>query len=81
MPLGKVRTAFNFSLEDKRVLNLEVEVSDADNVKQDISIDVYGRKEKVEKEKAAAEAAAAAKAAKAEAEAAAEDELDALLAG
>ena len=45
LPLGSVRKDWNFSLQDKRVLNFENEVSDSDNIKQDISIDVYGRKE------------------------------------
>jgi hypothetical protein len=49
---AKARGGFNFSLDDKRVLNSVNVVTDADNVKQDISIDVYGRAE-------AAEAAAA----------------------
>lgn len=41
----KARGGFNFSLDDKRVLNSVNVVTDADNVKQDISIDVYGRAE------------------------------------
>ena len=41
----KARGGFNFSLDDKRVLNAVSVVTDADNVKQDISIDVYGRAE------------------------------------
>ncbi len=45
LPFGAVRKDWNFSLQDKRVLNFENEVSDSDNIKQDISIDVYGRKE------------------------------------
>lgn len=44
VPLGKVKSNFNFNLDDKRVLNFDNVVSDDDNVKQDISIDVYGRK-------------------------------------
>jgi hypothetical protein len=85
VPLGKIRTNFNFSLEDKRILvrqharvqaccsssiargappsahragqtaaravaaalppqNMENLVNDNDNIKQDMSIDVYGRK-------------------------------------
>ncbi|KAG2444360.1 hypothetical protein HXX76_001116 [Chlamydomonas incerta] len=44
VPLGKSRGNFNFSLEDKRVLNMENVVNDNDNIKQDMSIDVYGRK-------------------------------------
>ncbi|KAJ7548073.1 hypothetical protein O6H91_08G116100 [Diphasiastrum complanatum] len=43
VPREGVRSDFNFSLEDKRILNLKVVVTDADNIKQDLSIDVYGR--------------------------------------
>jgi hypothetical protein len=76
-----VRSNFNFTLEDKRVLNFENVVDDSDNIKQDISIDVYGRKEKAEQEAAAAKAAAEAAASAAEEEPEEEvDELDALLA-
>ena len=141
MPLGAVRSNWHFSLEDKRVLNGEVAVSDDDNIKQaraplfwwgerrpggekrggggqsarrrararfsrprlaapstdpaqrhpppnhtmairfvqDLSIDVYGRKDKADAAAAAAEATKA-KAVAAEEEARAkEDELDALL--
>lgn len=54
MPLGKLRSDFHLDLTYKRVLNMEHVVSDADNIKQDISIDVYGRKTaKDAKEKAA----------------------------
>ena len=42
---GSVRTDFNFSLVDKRIVNKVYEVTDADNIKQDLSIDVYGRKQ------------------------------------
>ena len=45
VPLGKVRSDFNYDLSDKRVLNFENEVKDEDNIKQDMSIDVYGRKQ------------------------------------
>ncbi|KAJ9505058.1 hypothetical protein QJQ45_021403, partial [Haematococcus lacustris] len=76
VPLGRVRGSFNFSLEDKRVLNLTVEIKDEDNVKQDMSIDVYGRKEKSE----AAEAKVAAALSKQEAKEQEQDELDQLLA-
>lgn len=48
VPLGKARSQWNFCLEDKRVLNMVNVVSDEDNVKQDISIDVYGRQKKEE---------------------------------
>ncbi len=76
-----MRSNFNFTLEDKRVLNFENVVDDSDNIKQDISIDVYGRKEKAEQEAAAAKAAAEAAASAAEEEPEEEvDELDALLA-
>ncbi|GFR48050.1 hypothetical protein Agub_g9884 [Astrephomene gubernaculifera] len=81
VPLGKVRSNFNFSLEDKRVLNMENVVNDADNVKQDMSIDVYGRKKA--SDAAAKQAAVTAAKAAEEAEAAKkqqeEDDLDALL--
>jgi hypothetical protein len=44
VPLGSPpRGNWNFNLDDKRVLGAAVEVSDEDNIKQDISIDVYGR--------------------------------------
>jgi len=45
VPVGVMRSDFNFSTEDKRVLNMENVVNDDDNIKQDISIDVYGRAE------------------------------------
>lgn len=60
MPLGQTRSKFNFSLDDKRVLNFENVVSDEDNIKQDMSIDVYGRKSKEDAAEAAPEPAAAA---------------------
>lgn len=44
-PLGEVRTDFNTSTEHKRILNFVHEVKDSDNIKQDMSIDVYGRDE------------------------------------
>lgn len=34
MPLGKVRSNFNFSLDDKRVINQDNVVTDDDNIKQ-----------------------------------------------
>eukprot|EP00884_Botryococcus_braunii_P001811 jgi/Botrbrau1/11630/Bobra.0209s0021.1 len=46
VPLGQVKAKWNHSLDDKRVLNFDNEVSDSDNIKQDMSIDVYGRAEK-----------------------------------
>ncbi|GLI64740.1 hypothetical protein VaNZ11_008107 [Volvox africanus] len=82
VPLGKVRSNFNFSLEDKRILNLDNIVNDSDNIKQDMSIDVYGRKKaddlkaKQATEVAAAKAAEEARAIKKQKE---EDDLDALL--
>ncbi|BBN14500.1 hypothetical protein MPTK1_6g12270 [Marchantia polymorpha subsp. ruderalis] len=48
VPRDGVRSDWNFSLEDKRVLNMENIVNDDDNIKQDISIDVYGRTAKEE---------------------------------
>lgn len=44
-PDGVVRTDFNTSTADKRILNFVNEVKDSDNIKQDMSIDVYGRDE------------------------------------
>eukprot|EP00983_Pelagomonas_calceolata_P075404 1152999-Pelagomonas_calceolata.AAC.2 len=49
VPLGGQRGGFNFNLDDKRVMNMTNEVKDEDNIKQDMSIDVYGRKEADEK--------------------------------
>ncbi|KAH7278650.1 hypothetical protein KP509_38G050800 [Ceratopteris richardii] len=43
LPVGSVRSEYNFSLSDKRIINKERVVTDADNIKQDMSIDVYGR--------------------------------------
>ncbi|CAM6098552.1 unnamed protein product [Calypogeia fissa] len=45
---GSVRSDWNFSMKDKRILNEEHIVKDSDNIKQDMSIDVYGRTEKEE---------------------------------
>lgn len=45
-PIGVVKKDFNFSLEEKRILGVVFEVKDEDNIKQDLSIDVYGRKKK-----------------------------------
>ena len=45
-----MRSDFNFSVEDKRVLNMENVVSDSDNIKQDLSIDVYGREKEEDTE-------------------------------
>ena len=54
VPLGHTKSSFNYSMDDKRVLNFENVVNDDDNIKQDISIDVYGRAEKEEEAEAAA---------------------------
>lgn len=43
VPLGQNKSNFNYNLDEKRVLNFENVVDDSDNVKQDMSIDVYGR--------------------------------------
>ncbi|CAE8709070.1 unnamed protein product [Polarella glacialis] len=45
VPIGEVKTGFNCCVEHKRILNFVHEVKDSDNVKQDMSIDVYGRGE------------------------------------
>lgn len=45
MPLGMIKSSFNYDTSDMRVLNTENIVSDTDNIKQDMSIDVYGRKQ------------------------------------
>jgi len=42
---GELADDFNFNTDKKRILNYKYEPSFEDNVKQDISIDVYGRKE------------------------------------
>ena len=76
--MGQVKSSFNYDVSDKRVLNMENVVNDDDNIKQDISIDVYGRKEK---EALQSSAATAVEGEGASAEAAEEDELDSLLAG
>jgi len=58
VPVGEVRTGFNTSTKNKRILNFVNEVKDSDNVKQDMSIDVYGRdeeKEETDEEKAIAD--------------------------
>merc|ERR1712039_307692 len=43
VPAGQVCSGFNTSTEHKRILNFVNEVKDSDNIKQDMSIDVYGR--------------------------------------
>ncbi len=48
VPLNRTKSNFNYNLDEKRVLNFENIVNDDDNIKQDISIDVYGRAEKEE---------------------------------
>jgi hypothetical protein len=49
VPVGIVKTGFNTSTEHKRILNFVHEVKDSDNVKQDMSIDVYGRSDEESK--------------------------------
>jgi len=77
VPLGSSRSKFNYNLDEKRVLNMENVVKDEDNIKQDLSIDVYGRKQDEEDEDENGGGAGSEKA-PAEEE---EDDLDALLAG
>jgi hypothetical protein len=48
VPLGMVKSSFNYDTSDMRVLNMENVVRDDDNIKQDMSIDVYGRKQEEE---------------------------------
>lgn len=48
LDIGEVADDFNFSTDKKRVLNEIFEPSFDDNVKQDASIDVYGRTEEEE---------------------------------
>mmetsp|Transcript_62141 Transcript_62141/g.115296 ORF Transcript_62141/g.115296 Transcript_62141/m.115296 type:complete len:248 (-) Transcript_62141:153-896(-) len=43
VPAGEVQSEFNKSTRNKRILNFVNEVKDSDNIKQDMSIDVYGR--------------------------------------
>ncbi|KAK9823775.1 hypothetical protein WJX72_005415 [[Myrmecia] bisecta] len=76
VPLGQVKSNWNFNLDEKRVLNMENIVNDADNVKQDMSIDVYGRKSEEDDVKPPSNGAQEEQ--KVEEEA---DELDALLLG
>ena len=57
MPLGQAKGKWNYNLDEKRVLNFENVVNDDDNIKQDLSIDVYGRAKEEEDEAAAAAAA------------------------
>ena len=72
VPLGQLKSGFNYDTTEKRVLNFDNVVDDSDNVKQDMSIDVYGRKDKSE------DAPAPAAGEEEEEEA---DELDSLLSG
>jgi hypothetical protein len=67
VPLGQSRGGWNTSTEDKRVLNFVLEVSDDDNIKQDISIDVYGRAAPDAEKVLGSDSPAAARAAKAKA--------------
>lgn len=48
VPPGEVKSGFNSSTENKRILNFVNEVKDSDNIKQDMSIDVYGRDDEKE---------------------------------
>lgn len=50
VPDGEVKTGFNTSTRNKRILNFVHEVKDSDNIKQDMSIDVYGREGDEEEE-------------------------------
>lgn len=45
VPVGETRGGWNMDEENKRVLNMENIVNDSDNIKQDMSIDVYNREE------------------------------------
>ena len=70
VPFEQVKSNFNYKTDDKRVLNFENIVTDEDNIRQDMSIDVYGRKKEEAEEAAAPET----KSEKAEPEEAEEDE-------
>ncbi|DBB17199.1 TPA: hypothetical protein ACH3X3_014262 [Trebouxia sp. C0006] len=76
VPLGQNKSNFNYNLDEKRVLNFENVVDDSDNVKQDMSIDVYGR-QKDDEADASQQASPDTKDIKVTEEA--EDEMDALL--
>eukprot|EP00803_Ostreobium_quekettii_P011565 evm.model.scf_130EXC.8 EVM.evm.TU.scf_130EXC.8 scf_130EXC:112879-114990(+) len=80
VPLGQLKGGFNFSLDDKRVLNFENVVSDEDNIKQDMSIDVYGREPKEESKDSKEGGEAAVAEAEQPDDDDEEDELEALLA-
>lgn len=75
VPLGQNKSNFNYNLDEKRVLNFENIVNDSDNVKQDMSIDVYGRKQEGEEEESSTPAETKDDKKKEEEE----DEMDALL--
>jgi len=51
--VGEIAEDFNFSTEKKRILNEVYTPSEDDNIKQDISIDVYGRTDDEEIERLA----------------------------
>ncbi|GMH32745.1 hypothetical protein BSKO_00579 [Bryopsis sp. KO-2023] len=76
VPLGQVKSNFNFSVEHKRVLNFENVVDDDDNIKQDMSIDVYGRQKEEEYAEAQAAKDAETKAAEEKKKKAEEEEED-----
>lgn len=81
VPLGQVKSNFQYSVVDKRVLNFENVVDDDDNIKQDLSIDVYGRKAADEAAAAlAADGASPVAGGAAEVAEEEEDDIDALLA-
>jgi len=63
VPLGQTKGKWNYNLDEKRVLNFENVVNDDDNIKQDLSIDVYGRKSEEDADAAPEAAPAAAPAA------------------
>ncbi|EFN58417.1 hypothetical protein CHLNCDRAFT_140366 [Chlorella variabilis] len=79
VPLGQLKSNFNYSTADKRVLNADNIVNDDDNIKQDLSIDVYGRTAKEEAAAKLAESAEAAAPAAASEEEEEADDMDALL--
>lgn len=60
MPLGQTKGKWNYNLDEKRVLNFENVVNDDDNIKQDLSIDVYGRASEEDAEDGAKESKPAA---------------------
>ena len=60
VPLGQTKGKWNYNLDEKRVLNFENVVNDDDNIKQDLSIDVYGRASEEDAEDGAKESEPAA---------------------